>query len=156
MLRNTTGAIRSTCRLDGKQARWTVHEPLVSYPQQETQMLFFKAATQKALTTVLAGFAFTMVSFPKISLLPALVAGFTRVLIMTNPGMVNLPVFLTSLVATSAKLSSTLFTTAGFCSVAAASAAAMPLFDKAAPALAFPAFIAFIAGAMATCERSAI
>merc|ERR1719188_723332 len=154
MLRNTTGAIRSTCRLDGKQARWTVHEPLVSYPQQETQMLFFKAATQKALTTVLAGFAFTMVSFPKISLLPALVAGFTRVLIITNPGMVNLPLFFTSLVATSAKLSSTLFTTAGFCSVAAASAAAMPLFDKAAPALA-AFFIAFIAGAMATCGRSA-
>merc|ERR1712066_190894 len=102
-------------------------------------MLFFKAATQEALTTVFAGFAFTIITLPKTSLLPALVAGFTRVLIMQRPGMVNLP-FFTSLVATSANDSSIFLATAGFTSVAAASAAARAPFDMAAPA--FAAFMA--------------
>merc|ERR1719445_166108 len=82
-----------------------------------------------------------MTTFPKTSLLPALVAGFLRVLSMQRPGMVNLPVPLTSLVATSASVSSIFLHTAGFNSVAVASAAAMPDLDIAAPAFA-AAFIA--------------
>merc|ERR1712129_691539 len=59
-------------------------------------MLAFNAATGNALTTVLAGFAFTSVSLPKMILLVALVAGFLRVLILARPGMVNTPVFFAS------------------------------------------------------------
>merc|ERR1712203_830851 len=59
--------------------------------------------------------------------------------------MVNLP-FFTSLVATTAKLSSIFLATAGFTSEASASAAARAPFDMAAPL--FAAFMAFI-GAMA-------
>merc|ERR1712207_120105 len=81
------------------------------------QMLFFSADTQKALTTVHAGFAFTITTFPKTSLLPALVAGFLRVFIMQRPGMVNLPALFTSFVPTSA---------------AVANAATRPDFDMAA------------------------
>merc|ERR1719323_221363 len=55
--------------------------------------------------------------------------------------MVNLPVPLTSLVATSAKVSSIFLHTAGFNSTAAARAAAMPDLDIAAPTF-MPAFIA--------------
>merc|ERR1739844_465749 len=55
--------------------------------------------------------------------------------------MVNLPVALTSLVATSAKVSRTFLQAAGFSSVAVASAAAMPDLDIAGPAF-MPAFIA--------------
>merc|ERR1712232_654114 len=118
---------------------------------QLAQTAFLRAATAKAFTTVVAGFAFTIITLPKTSLLPALVAGFTRVLIMQRPWMVNLP-FFTSLVATTAKLSSIFLATAGFTSVASASAAARPPFVMTAPALAFiAAFIAFI-GAMATLE----
>merc|ERR1740120_539334 len=95
-------------------------------------MLFFRADTQLALTIVFAGFAFTITTLPKISLLPALVAGFVLVFSMTRPGMVNLPVFFTSLVATSVKLSINFLAAAGFCSVASASAPAMPVLDRAA------------------------
>merc|ERR1740123_1398229 len=56
--------------------------------------------------------------------------------------MVNLPVPLTSLVATSARVSSTFLHTAGFNSVAVASAAAMPDLDIAASAFMPAAFIA--------------
>ena len=62
----------------------------------EDQMLAFNAATGNALTTVLAGFAFTSVSLPNMILLVALVAGFLRVLILARPGMVNTPVFFAS------------------------------------------------------------
>merc|ERR1712217_270109 len=72
------------------------------------QMLFFKAATGYALTTVFAGFAFTICILPKISRFPALVAGFKRVLTMQTPGMVNLPLFFTSVAAIVAKVSSNL------------------------------------------------
>merc|ERR1711874_152916 len=68
------------------------------------QMLRFKAATAKALTTVFAGFAFTTTSFPNIILFPALVAGFTRVLILHSPGRVKMPAFFTSLAPISARL----------------------------------------------------
>merc|ERR1719384_2061850 len=56
--------------------------------------------------------------------------------------MVNLPVPLTSLVATSARVSSTFLHTAGFNSVAVASAAAMADLDIAAAAFMPAAFIA--------------
>merc|ERR1719336_3397338 len=124
-------------------------------------MLFFNAATQKALTIFVAGLAFTMTTLPKTSLLPAFVAGFMRVLIMAKPGMVNLPEFFTSLVATSAKPSSTFFTSLvatsakpsstfftcdPFNSLAAASSATIADFDIAtAPFIA----VAFIASAFA-------
>merc|ERR1719235_1979707 len=68
-------------------------------------MLFFKADTGNAFTTVRAGFAFTVTILPKISLWPALVAGLVRVFTMQKPGKMNLPVFLTSLAAVAARLS---------------------------------------------------
>merc|ERR1719443_1986911 len=70
-----------------------------------TQICALSAATGFALTTVLAGFALTFISWPKAILTPALVAGFTRVLILQRPGMVKMPVFLISVVASVAKLS---------------------------------------------------
>merc|ERR550514_1626507 len=69
-----------------------------------SQICALSAATGKAFTTVLAGFAFTFISWPNITLTPALVAGFTRVLILKRPGRVKIPVFFTSVVATAAKL----------------------------------------------------
>merc|ERR1712190_487232 len=89
-----------------------------------TQTDFFSAATAKAFTTVLAGFALTITSLPKISLLPALVAGFMRVLIMHTPGIVHFPVFFTSCVATLVRVSSTLVTCDFFSSVPSARACA--------------------------------
>merc|ERR1719463_32843 len=98
---------------------------------------------------VLAGFALTITSFPKISFLPALVAGFRRVLIMHKPGIVHFPVFFTSLVATLARVSKTLVTCDLFSSVPSARACAnAPLLIGLPP---FIAFIAFI-GAMASVE----
>merc|ERR1719148_482803 len=88
-------------------------------------------------------------TLPNISRLPAFVAGFTRVLIMARPGMVTLPVFFNSLVATSAKLASTLAQSDFFSSVAAAMASARPVLVMLLTA--FTAFIDFTAfiGAMA-------
>merc|ERR1719439_234350 len=57
-----------------------------------------------ALTIFFAGFALTMHILPKISFLPALVAGFVRVLMRQRPGMVKMPVFFTSLVPMATKL----------------------------------------------------
>merc|ERR1719277_1420025 len=51
--------------------------------------------------------------------------------------MVNLPVFFTSLVATSVRKSMNFLPTAGFCSVFSASAAAIPVLDMAMTAFAF-------------------
>merc|ERR1719492_289109 len=68
------------------------------------QMLCFKAATGKAFTMVLAGFAFTICILPKISRFPALVAGFVRVLILQRPGIVKTPDFFTSCAAMVARL----------------------------------------------------
>merc|ERR1712187_1030784 len=101
------------------------------------------AATGNALTIVLAGFALTVTSLPKAILLPALVAGLWRVLIMQTPGITNLPAFFTSAAAKAAKLSMIPAHCFGFISFCSASAALMPLFAMAfAPA--FMAFIAFI------------
>merc|ERR550532_597992 len=91
-----------------------------------TQMLAFRAATGNALTIVFAGLALTMHILPKISFLPALVAGLRRVLMRHRPGMVKTPVFFTSAVAISARLAITLVATDFFSShlVARASATA--------------------------------
>merc|ERR1719178_421661 len=103
---------------------------------------FFKAAAGKAFTTVLAGFAATFTSLPKMFLMPALVAGFTWVLMRHKPGIVKTPVFFTSFVAMSTKLLKTCAHSFVFkpCSSAIA-------FKKAPLLIAFAAFIDFI-GAM--------
>merc|ERR1719498_1143919 len=88
-------------------------------------MLFFKAETGKAFTTVLAGCAFTMTSLPKAILFPAFLAGFCLVLIMQTPGMTNFPADFTSLVAMAAKLSMSLEQAVFFISNSSARAPAM-------------------------------
>merc|ERR1719221_2345480 len=88
---------------------------------------------------VLAGFALTITTLPKTSRFPAFVAGFTRVFSMHSPGSVILPVFLTSLVTTSAKLVITFTQSLFFSSVFAATASARPVLLRL-----FTAFIAFI------------
>merc|ERR1711920_719235 len=95
--------------------------------RRRTQTDFLSAATAKALTMVLAGFALTITNLPKISFFPALVAGFRRVLIMHKPGIVTLPVFFTSPVATLARVSRTLVTSDFFSSVPSARACAKPM-----------------------------
>merc|ERR1719476_835012 len=71
------------------------------------QNWFFSAATANAFTTVFAGFAFTIVTFPNISRLPALVAGLTRVLTRQTPGSENTEFFFSSVAATPARASMT-------------------------------------------------
>merc|ERR1719284_2352185 len=71
------------------------------------QICFFNAAAGKAFTTFLAGLAATFTSLPNITLTPAFVAGFVRVLMRHKPGIANTPVFLTSFVAIATKLLST-------------------------------------------------
>merc|ERR1719464_2413335 len=70
---------------------------------------------------------------------------------MAKPGMVNLPDFFTSAVATAVKLSSTFFTSDPFNSVAVASSATIPDFDIATTPFIAAAFIAgaFARGAIA-------
>merc|ERR1719428_440379 len=96
---------------------------------------------------VLAGFAFTIITLPKTSRLPAFVAGFKRVFTMHKPGSTNFPTFFTCCVATSAKLVITLAHSDFFNSVSEAKASAMaPLLKAFAPAfIAFIAFMAFMA-----------
>merc|ERR1712039_660570 len=74
------------------------------YTGRNTQMLFFKAAAGKAFTIFFAGLALTMTTFPKISFLPAFVAGFVRVLRRQSCGIEKTPVFATSFDATSARV----------------------------------------------------
>merc|ERR1719396_89211 len=110
------------------------------------QMLFFNADTGKAFTMVRAGLAFTTHIFPKISLLPAFVAGFTRVFTMHSPGIVNLPAVFNCFAATPPRLLITFMHSDFFSSVSEARASAKaPLVMGFAPD--FIAFIAFI-GAM--------
>eukprot|EP00974_Lingulodinium_polyedra_P055195 5306498-Lingulodinium_polyedra.AAC.1 len=59
-------------------------------------MFFWRAIAGNAFTTFLASLALTTTVLPKISLLPALVAGFVRVLISRSPGIVNTPELWTS------------------------------------------------------------
>merc|ERR1719416_248436 len=81
---------------------------------------------------------------PNISLLPAFVAAFLRVLIMQRPGRVNLPLLFISLAAMVAKLSSTAVVSFLFKLHASATAWARAPLDMALLA----AFVAFIWGAM--------
>merc|ERR1712004_306473 len=104
------------------------------------QNCFFKAETGKAFTTVLAGFAFTMTTLPKTSLLPALVAGLRRVLIMHSPGTTNLPTPFTCAVAISARFSTTLLQSFFFISHSPAKASARAPFVMGFA----PTFIAFM------------
>ena len=107
-------------------------------------MLFFRAATGKAFTMVRAGLAFTTHIFPKISFLPAFVAGFTRVFTMHSPEIVNLPAFFSCVAATPPKLLITFMHSDLFSSVSEAKASAKPPLVMGFA----PDFIAFI-GAMA-------
>merc|ERR1711988_739093 len=113
-----------------------------------TQKFFFSAATAKAFTTVFAGRAFTRTSLPNIILLPALVAGFTRVLILVKPGRVNTPLLFTSSAAMRARVSMAFVATFLFSSHAPAIASAKPPFDMGLP-VAFALTTAFMAGAFA-------
>merc|ERR1719243_334084 len=109
--------------------------------------LFFNAAKAKAFTTFLAGLALTFTISPNAIRLPAFVAGLYLFLIMQTPGMVNLPVPFTSLLARSAKASKTFDASDLFFSQAAPTASAMALFaiDLTPFFMLFIAFIAFIA-----------
>merc|ERR1719454_226835 len=110
------------------------------------QMLFFNAATQWAFTTLDAGFAFTIITFPKTSFLPAFVAGLFLIFSMHKPGMVNLPAPFTSFVATVASFSNNCLQTNPLTSVPSIMAATRPDLDMAAaPFMA----AAFMAGAFA-------
>merc|ERR1719220_1850622 len=127
-------------RVHGERAR----RCLKAQHTDPNQMLAFKAATGKAFTTVLAGFAFTICILPKISRVPAFVAGLTRVLILQRPGTMKTPAAFTCAVATVARVSRSFVHCDFFTSVAVASASASAPF-----VMAF-AFIAgaFIAGAI--------
>merc|ERR1719362_905249 len=119
-------------------------------PAPPAQNSFFRAATQKAFTTVLAGLAFTITTLPKTSFLPALVAGLTRVLIMHKPGMVNLPTFLVSLAPKTARAFKTDTTCPFFNSASSESFRATALLD-----IAGPVFMPFMAlGAIAAGDEA--
>merc|ERR1719171_1056569 len=104
------------------------------------QMLFFRAAAGKAFTIFRAGFAFTITTLPKTSLLPAFVAGFIRIFNLHKPGKEKMPVLPTSFVAISAKLSMNFEHTDFLSSHEVASASAIAPFDIGLPA----AFIVFM------------
>merc|ERR1711976_662047 len=72
-----------------------------NYPQTHS----FKAFTAKHFTTVCAALAFTFTSLPKAIRLPAFLAALCLVFTMQTPGITNLPVFLVSDVASSARAS---------------------------------------------------
>merc|ERR1719237_1748283 len=83
----------------------------------------FSTLAGKAFTTVLAGFALTRTVLPNISRLPAFVAGFLRVLIVTKSGTLNLPFFFVSSTAMLASVLSALQATPRFTSQLSAIAA---------------------------------
>merc|ERR1719422_2044925 len=111
------------------------------------QMLALRAATGNAFTIFLAGLALTMVILPKISLLPALVAGFMRVLMRHRPGTVKMPDFFTSAVAISASSLMALAATDFFSSHLVATASARAPLVMSLP----PAFIAFMGAMVEKC-----
>merc|ERR1719373_414538 len=98
-----------------------------------------------SFTTFLAGLAATFTSLPKMFLTPALVAGFVLILMRHKPGIANTPVFFTSFVAMVTKLliNSEHCLVFKLFSVANAFTRAPLLI-----ALAAPAFIDFMGGAM--------
>merc|ERR1719182_93391 len=108
----------------------------------------FRAFTAKHLTTVCAAFAFTFTSLPKAIRLPAFLAALCLVLTMQMPGMTNFPVFLVSLVASSARASKIFPISDFLLSVAVAKASAMPPLEidfTLFMAFFIPFFMAFIA-----------
>merc|ERR1719167_385191 len=115
-------------------------------PRRRPQTDLFSAAAAKAFTMVLAGFALTMTILPKISRLPAFVAGFTRVFTMHTPGTLHFPTFFTSLPTRPARLSRTFDTSFLFSSVSSARVWAITPFVMALPPFAFIAFIGAMAG----------
>merc|ERR1712141_587218 len=117
---STIRATLAPQEIHGQRAKRCIKEQHTN----RNQMLRFKAATGKAFTIVLAGFAFTICILPKISCLPALVAGLTRVLILHRPGRVKTPAFFTSAVATVARVPRSLAHCDFFTSVAVANASA--------------------------------
>merc|ERR1712025_1175989 len=126
-----------------KTSLWDAHSEQVR--NATTQIWDLSAATGKAFTTVLAGFAFTLISWPKAILTPALVAGFTRVLILARPGIVEMPFFFTSVVARVAKLSRSPEQTFVFSSPCSARVLTRAPLVMTLPAF---AFIAFFIGPM--------
>merc|ERR1712186_39003 len=114
------------------------------------QMLFFRAANGNAFTIFRAGLAFTITTLPKISFLPAFVAGFVRVFSLNKPGMANTPVLVTSCVAISAKLPMSFAHTDFFNSHSFASASAIAPFVMGLPA----AFIVFMGAISSEAVRS--
>merc|ERR1711979_92246 len=107
----------------------------VSHHWLPAQMLFFRAAAGKAFTIFRAGFASTITTLPKTSLLPAFVAGFVRVFNLHKPGREKRPVLPTSFVAISAKLSMNFEHTDFFSSHEVASASAIAPFVIGLPAV---------------------
>merc|ERR1712046_57008 len=94
--------------------------------------------------TVFAGFAATLTSLPNIILVPAFVAGFTRVLMRKRLGTLKIPFFFTSAAAMATKLSRTSRQTFCFNSCSSAIAAVKAPFVMALLLPAFMAFMAFI------------
>merc|ERR1712187_34271 len=92
------------------------------------QMLSLRALATKAFTTFFAGFALTTYILPKISRLPAFVAGFVLVFSLQSPGNEKTPVLVTSFVAISAKALMTLVQTFCFNSQEVAKDFAIPDF----------------------------
>merc|ERR1719401_3018205 len=74
------------------------------HSRSAAQTLSFRALAGKAFTIFRAGLAFTMQTLPKISRLPAFVAGFVLAFSLQRPGSVKTPALETSAVANSAKL----------------------------------------------------
>merc|ERR1719413_108825 len=124
--------------------------------EMSAQTLFFSAATANALTTFLAGFAFTTTTLPNISRLPAFVAGFVFTFNIARPGIVNLPVDLTSFEATAARLASAFLQSAAFKPVAVAIAAVMLDWDMAVTFMALGAISEVCEGSGATNHKPAV
>merc|ERR1719510_2495514 len=114
----------------------------------QPQKCFFKACAGKAFTIVLCGFAFATCILPKISRFPALVAGFTRVLILQRPGMVKTPTFFTSVAAMDARLLITLVHCDFLTSVSVANASAIADFVMALPVVFMALPVVFMGGAI--------
>merc|ERR1719262_1845923 len=110
-------------------------------PLAKAQTLFFKADTANAFTTVLAGLAFTIITLPKTSLLPALVAGLRRVFTMQMPGKTNFPALFTCSAAMPARLLTIFMHSDFLISVSVANASASPPLVMGLA----PPFIAFMA-----------
>ena len=86
---------------------------------------------RRAMRSVLAGFAFTMTTLPKISRCPAFVAFFWPFLIIATPEMTNLSVFffLASVVAMLARVLRAVLMTPRFTSQLSDNAAVRALLD---------------------------